>query len=1105
MKNKKPTIYTIATAHLDTSWLWTFEQTIDEYLPDTLKKNFELLEKHPEYKFNFEGSYRYELIREYYPEEYEKLKKHIAEGRWNPCGACYENGDVNIPSPEALIRNILYGNGFFRKEFGVESNDIFLPDCFGFGKALPSIAAHSGLTGFSTGKLFWGSSVQIPFDYGKWIGTDGNGIWASLMPFSYTTAFGKMSKARRILEKLENSKKNNLPEFTFAYHGIGDRGGSPHKSSVKNVVNAQRNNDNSETEFYSATTKEFFDILEAMPEETKKSMPVYDGEFLLTAHGAGSYTSRTVTKRWNRRCELLADAAERFSSAAFINGLSEYPQYGIDSAWKKVIAHQFHDDITGTSFEKCYKRTHNDYVQAMNTFSAEFTAACKSVSEQLDTSFAEGIPVVVSNPLQTSTTRKEAVRVTVNSDSDYFRVFDKNNEEVPSQTRIFGDNRREIVFIADAPSCGLAVYDLRKSSEKSLLSTELKITQKSIENKNLAVKIDENGDVCSIFDKKLGKELLKRPIRFAVFNNTHSFDWPAWEIKYEDICEKPYMYAGNPEIKIKDSGAAVCSLEITKIAGKSVFTQIVSLDCESSYVSVYNETDWREEASLLKAEFTFTAENENANYDIGIGSIKRGTNTEKLYEVPAQKWADITDESGDYGVSVFSDSRVGWDKPDGSTLRLTVVHTPMANYRHECSQHVMDMGLNRYSFAVAGHSGNPETVTALADAFCQPMHTFITEKHPGTLGKDYSFVKLNNDAVRITAVKKAQHSDEIILRVAECSGVDQSGVEVEFSELISEAYEIRGDEAVIGKAEVTDGKLRFDIGHNSIRSFAMIFKKEKKTVDCGDAVVLNYNAIGITDDANRHKSTLIKGVSIPREILPEKLLFAGVEYSFSAEEKNCIVCDGGEIEVGEGYESVHLLVASFNGDKKITFECGNKIAEVTVPDCFEALGQWDFMMLGETGYIKSVPQAIALSHTHAKKRNMTAKQFYIFDAEIPLEGGTKIKLPVDGEIVIFAATAVKKKSVFSKGNIQFDTLEKREFDYKFSDYAVKHMNRNIVEKILDKFIDRTYSISVKIGDFHNKYAFDELYYILRSLCDRISYKKTVEKLVKERENHEKHI
>jgi hypothetical protein len=126
--------------------------------------------------------------------------------------------------------------------------------------------------------------------------------------------------------------------------------------------------------------------------------------------------------------------------------------------------------------------------------------------------------------------------------------------------------------------------------------------------------------------------------------------------------------------------------------------------------------------------------------------------------------------------------------------------------------------------------------------------------------------------------------------------------------------------------------------------------------------------------------------------------------------------------------------------------------EVTVPDCFEALGQWDMMMQKETGYIKPVPQALTLTHTHGKEGNITAKQFCVFSAEIPLDGETKIKLPADDGIVVFAATAVKKKSVFSKGDAHFDTLEKREFNYEFSDYAVKHMRKNKAEKILDKFI-----------------------------------------------------
>ncbi len=1097
MKNKKPEIYTVSTAHLDTSWLWTLEDTIDTYIPDTIKCNFKLFEKYPEYKFNFEGSLRYELIKEYYPTEFEKLKEYVKSGRWHPCGSCYENGDVNIPSPEAMTRNILYGNGYFTENFGVCSNDIFLPDCFGFGRALPTVSAHSGLTGFSTGKLFWGSSVPIPFDVGKWTGPDGKGFWSALMPFSYTTSFKKMSKAKRVLEKIENNKKENLPSFTFAYHGIGDRGGSPHKSSVKNVAKAQRENNSNDTLVYSASSKEFFDMLEAQTDELKNKLPTYDGEFLLTAHGTGSYTSRTITKRWNKRCEQLADAAERFLSAAYVNGLSDYPQYGIDKAWKNVIAHHFHDDITGTSFEECYKRSHNDYIQALNTFSCEFTSACKSVASKLDTSFVSGYAVIVANPLQTSSRRSEAVKVTIDSSSEYFRVFDNKGNEVPSQVKKLSETEKEITFIANTASCSLSVFDLRESQKPTDIKTELSVGNRFIENKYLKVSIDSNGDIYSVFDKRLKKELLSKPARLQILNNTHSFEWPAWEIIYDDLCGEPYMYPATPEFTVIDNGPALCSVKIVRKAGKSTFIQTISLDNESEFVSVHNETDWREEASLLKAQFSFTSENDFASYDIGIGSTKRATNTKSLCEVPAQKWADITNNDDSFGVSVFSDSRAGWDKPDKSTLRLTLVHTPMASYRWECSQHIMDLGLNRYSYAIMGHSGKPENVTAFADAFCQPMHTFITEKHSGEFGKEYSFAFVNNDKVRISAMKKAQKSDKIILRVAECSGNNQNNVEISFDKKILSAISVRGDEVEISPFEVTDGKLVFDIGHNEIKSFALTF--ENTIINSSSLPLeLEHNARGITSDNDRHTSTLPGGYSIPREILPETFLFSGVEYKFSDNEFNCSICDSQKLTVPDGYNTLHLLLASLNGDKHPVFRCGNKTVSAYIPDCFEALGHWDMMQPKLTGYIKEKPQALAVSHTHSKEGNITAKQFYIFDTVVSLNGESEVVLPKDSNLILLAASASNEPYLFTKSDEHFDKLNKRKFDYTFSDYAEKRMKPAPAERFFDKLIDRKTVIKVKTGEFYNEVALSELYYIIRKTLDGFRYKKKAKELTDSR-------
>lgn len=1096
MKSKEKRIYTIATAHLDTCWLWTYEKTIKDFIPATLKENFRHFKKYPEYKFNFEGSNRYELMEEYYPADFERLKKYVSEGRWHPCGSCYENGDVNTPSPEALIRNILYGNGYFREKFGVESNDIFLPDCFGFGRALPSVAAHSGLKGFSTQKLTWGGSVDVPFDIGMWTGKDGNGLICALKPGDYPTVAKDVRKNKKYLANLkENIEKYSNPK-TFIYHGTGDRGGGPAPASVRNVVKSIKDNAVNDIKVLSATTKEFFEDIHSLPAEEKSKLPVYDGELLLTEHGAGSYTSRTVTKRWNRRCELLADAAERFSVAALTEGVAHYPQSAVDGAWKKVILHHFHDDITGTSFEECYKRSHNDYVQAMNTFSAEYTNSVKAISGLLDTSFAEGIPVVVSNPVQNTGKRTQAVSVDINSDSTlpYVRVYGKDGKEVPSQKRTLKNGKIRVTFLASVLSCGLEVYDVRFSDVSSEVETELSLNGSVIENKYLRVAVDGNGDIASVYDKINGREALKESVKMAILHDVDSFNWPSWEVKLSDMSRLPYMYPQNPVVTTEEQGSALCSIRIERKAGKSTFIQKISLDAESRFVSVENEVDWREEASMLKAEFRTVARNEKAKYDIGLGYTERNTNSERLFEVPAQKWAGITDESGEFGTAVFSDSRTGWDKPDENTIRLTCVHTPLNSYRWECSQHLLDIGINRFSFAIYPNLGEIEKIMSYADEFCQGMHTFITEKHSGA-SADYSAVNINSDKVRISALKKAQDGSRAIIRVCEYTGEEQKNIEIAFPWKITEAYEVRGDEIEIDKISPCDGKLCFDMSANEIRSFALSFDKVGKYESGDKAVTLPYNAVAITADDNRDASTLTGGISIPKALVPDKVLCSGTEYKMPDRKPNGLVCKGQVLKLEKGYPAISFLITSLKGDKDVTFKAGGKDISVRVQDVSEAVGIWDLMRSKITGYIKPVPQMLSFSHTHNRSGDMLAKQMYFFRADIPLNGADEITLPYDEDILILSATLLKNIVLFEKGDEHFDTLEKRKFDYTFSDYARKASEPLMYEKIIDKFIDRTYSPTLVALGGCTKLSLGELYYVIRNVGTIKKYPALKEKML----------
>jgi len=197
---KDPTLYVMPYAHLDTQWRWEMPQTISEYLLKTLRVNFDYIDKYPHYVFNWTGSNRYRLMKEYFPDDYARLTQYVAAGRWFPAGSSVEEGDVNLPSAEGIFRQILYGNDYYRKDFGKASTEFMLPDCFGFPASLPSILAHAGVKGFSTQKLSaaWQPAPKIggpdspehtpegiPFNVGLWIGPDGKSVIAALNPGGY--------------------------------------------------------------------------------------------------------------------------------------------------------------------------------------------------------------------------------------------------------------------------------------------------------------------------------------------------------------------------------------------------------------------------------------------------------------------------------------------------------------------------------------------------------------------------------------------------------------------------------------------------------------------------------------------------------------------------------------------------------------------------------------------------------------------------------------------------------------------------------------------------------------------------------------------------------
>lgn len=1001
----KKKIYTIATAHLDTVWSWDFETTVSKYIYNTLVDNFKLFQKYPHYTFSFEGSYRYELMHEYYPELFEKMRDYVREGRWNVCGSAFENGDVNVPSPEALFRNILFGNTYFEKTFGKTSCDIFLPDCFGFGWALPSIAHHAGLKGFTTQKLAWGSAYGVPFDIGKWYGPDGYYIYANINPHDYYFTLTKLRDWAFVQKKLKENEKYDLP-LTCVFHGIGDRGGAPKEKSVAFVEQEINKNDASDTEVLSVPADQIFRDLDSdLTPQQKEKLPTWDTELVMRDHGAGGYTSRAIGKRWNRRCEELADMAERMGIVAAHFGVKAYPHAAMERHWKRFIAHQFHDDLPGTSVQRAYKRSWNDYAVSMNGFAGEFETAATAVAGQMKTDFASGMPVVVSNMLEFRRTAPVTLEIQ-DPAKNFARVFDEKGHEVKSQVVDFSDGRMTLLFIADVPAMGCRAYDVRMSDVPCALKSSVSVsTENVLENQKYIVRLNKSGYISSIVDKTLNdREILKSPIINGIFKYKGSKSWPAWELDYDDLNKEPDFVPSGVSISVEESGPARVALKVTRSYDKSTFTDYIALADGSDIVEVYSELEWQNRHRCVKNKFSFTAKNPQASFDLGLGYISRGNMNSTLFEVPAQKWVDLTDESGEFGVSVFSECKYGWDKWDDQTLRMTVVHTPAKNYRIDSMQSMMDLGLNRYSYAIYSHSGGCENgCDQKAKAFVQPMAAVQTTKHGGTLPVSFSCIDVSEPNVDVRAVKPGEDGASIVLRVNEMSGTAKSGVKLRLFDGIDSVTEINACEKEIGAAQLENGALVFDLKPFEVKSFAVHLPSAASSA-CGRPLAVEKNVCFITSNDSTASSDL--DYSVPAEILPDEIYTCGIKFETgkaAQNAKNAVLCKGQTVALTPGTKAVAFLITSLHGDCTADFECGEQVISATVGDAFERFAAWDLYDCKETAYIKDLQLGYETTHTHSKKGDLYAKNMY-FTLVVIDTPSASLTLPADENLVILSAS-----------------------------------------------------------------------------------------------------
>jgi alpha-mannosidase len=1038
---KTKALHVIGTAHFDTQWRWTIQTSINEYLPSTFNDNFKLFEKYPDYKFSFEGAIKYMLMKEYYPDAYQKMKEYIAAGRWNICGSSLDATDVNISSPEAVIRTILIGQDYYKKEFGVKSYDIFLPDCFGFGYALPTIMRHCGLSGFSTQKLTWGAPFGVPFDIGTWTGVDGSQVFAALNGGSYGAELrGDLSKDPKWNETVDKTGQKSGVYLGYRYFGTGDTGGAPEDSSVFFLEKAIHSD--GPLKVISAPA----DLMaRQMTDNQLDKLPQFNGELLTSPHGNGCYTSQAAMKLLNRKNELLADAAERSAVMASWLGAAYYPKETIQQAWVRFLWHQFHDDLTGTSIPEAYAFSWNDELLSQNQFAGVLENTAGGIIRGLDTRTG-GIPIVLYNPL--SADREDLVEATVElpAEFNHVRVYDPAGKEVPAQVIRMNGRTATIVISAHCAPLSYQVFDVVPSAQSCALATGLAVKKNQMENNRYKVTVDKNGDVSSIYDKTSKRELLKAPIRLELLDDK-STSWPAWEIMYETVSKAPRGYFDKPVITIAENGPARISLCIVRTKDGSEMTQHISLAAGSAgdRLEFRNELKWNSQATLLKAAFPLTVSNPKATYDLGIGTIQRGNDQEKLYEVPAQQWADVTQADNSYGVSVMSDYKMGWDKPADNMIRLTLVHTP-ATGRNYIDQATNDIGTHTFSYAIGGHKGDWRDGLSqwAATRLNQPLVAFTAPKHQGSLGKSFSMLTISSIQVAVKAFKQAEQTDEIVIRVQELFGKDAKGVKVIFPKNIVSAREVNGIEETVGKAVIENGQLVFDLHAYQPKTFAVKIDKPSETLSkkTSQWLALNYDIDGISFDGNRTDGDFDgNGNTYPAELWPSEIVSNDVVFktgSCADGQKNFMSSHAQVINLPDGrYNTVYVLASSAGQDLTPDFKVDGKPVKASIPYYSGNIGQWDKRDFSRgykqsvringivhprpvatfPAFIKHVPVAFVATHRHLGGTDVNEAYVfgYLFRIAIDIPVGAKtLQLPDIKDLRIAAITVSNDENRLSK-------------------------------------------------------------------------------------------
>ncbi len=723
-------------SHIDVAWLWRIQESIRKSAR-TFMNVTSLMDVYPEMTFGQSQAVLYQMMKDHYPEIYEKIKEKVAAGQWDICGNVWVEADTNIASGEALIRQVLYGTEFFKKEFGKVSKTYWLPDCFGFTWALPQIINGCGMENFITSKLSYNDTTKFPYSMFMWQGNNGDRVYAHLMRPAYNCHYN-VDEIMTVDNECNNKNELNA---SMSMYGYGDGGGGPTRAMLERGRRLQNFPGLPKTEI--GHVDDFFETFRGHEDE----LPVWNGEMFYENH-RGTFTSQAFVKKNNRKGEYLFTRGEMLSVFAEKLLGKEYPKEELEKGWRILMTNQFHDILPGSSIHEVFEDCRKDYA-VMNKIGEDiYNGALEALSGAVT---ADKNSITVWN--LTSVNSYEPIEIEGVPEGMYIATAD--GLSLPCA---YVDNK--FIFLPDeleAMSCKTFVL-----KEGECIYSPVEAETNLLENAVLRVELDENGVITSIYDKLNDRESLDGRGNILTISLDKCVHETAWNLELN--YQKKMWELKADSIEVVECNAVRGVIRVIYKFNKSTITQDVILYQNGESVVFDTTVDWHESDKVLKAGFDVAVIDTDATYDIAHGATKRPTHWNTLYdltrfEVAAHKWADLSE--GGYGCSIINDCKYGYDIHN-SHMRITLMRAPT------CPDRTGDHGINTFKYAFHPHAEdwrNDTVQTALAFNV-PPVAVYNADAVEGNITEG-SFVTLSEKNVVIDAIKKAQDGRGYIIRVVE--------------------------------------------------------------------------------------------------------------------------------------------------------------------------------------------------------------------------------------------------------------------------------------------------------------------------------------------------